>query len=77
VIADADRARGRVEELDGTEPSASILSEEQYMQRKLDLAGRGVRLRAGSPGRIFIDGRSARGPERSITSLPEEQRPAA
>jgi len=77
VTADSDCVRGHTEELGGVGSSAEILSEEEYMQRRLDLAGRGMRLRAGSPDLIFIDGRGTHGPERSVPPSPEEQRPAA
>ena len=78
MIADSDCVRGHIEELGGAESSAPILSEEEYMQRKLDLAGRGVRLRGASPVGMLMDHRHAQGgTERSTTSSSDERRPAA
>jgi len=48
------------------------------MQRRLDLAGRGVRLRAGAPSGMLKDQWSARRVDERLTmDSPGEQRPAA
>jgi hypothetical protein len=55
-----------------------VLSEQAYLQQRLDLAGRGIRLRGGAPDHMMLDAWSARGEVDSSSAEPSEaQRSAA
>ncbi|MDY7108868.1 MAG: hypothetical protein SYC29_09545 [Planctomycetota bacterium] len=73
----SDDVWGHAEDTDSADLAAPVLSEQAYMQRRLDRSGRGFRLRGATPGGMLIDQWMGQVLEPSATAPTEAQRPAA